>query len=140
MRVVYQLNREDVRKILADKFEVNPTKVSFQGPYEITAEVDMSATETPETLREPEEEPETSEKDVINIPVPASEPTEDTFRFPEGVVVDNELTDDDIKAMIIHKVPVTELCRHYGFSNQAKYRLYKRFEKIRSELASCTQK
>ena len=130
MRVFYELDKDDIRKIIAEKYEISADKIEFQGHGEyVGARIDMSATETPGKNPDPKEE-------VINIPVPDPEPQEETYAFPAHVVADNELTDEHIKDMIEHNVTVAALCRHYGFTQQTKYRLYKRFERVRSELAS----
>lgn len=48
MRVVYEINLEDMRSILAEKYEIDRSKIEFMGHGDLTfARIDASETETP---------------------------------------------------------------------------------------------
>lgn len=151
MRVFYELNIEDMRRLIAEKYDIDSSKIEFQGHGEyVFARVDMSDTETPGKDIE-------SKIEISEIPVPVPEPIEPEFedpapkrkrasfkpsgyKFRTDVVSYDQITDTDIVDMIGSGVTVAEVCSVYGFDQQIKYRLYKRFEKARLELASSTKR
>ena len=117
MKVIYELTKEDIRQVIADKYSVAFDKIEFMGQDEFMyARIDMSETETPgEAVSHELESPIVECDDIL---------TYDRF------------TDDKLAECIAEGMTVVEICRKYNFSDQEKYRLYKRTEKLRSECAS----
>lgn len=117
MRVIYELTREDIREVLANKYEIKADKVEFCGIGEgLFARIDMSATETPELpILEPEKNPE--------------EPEQSTDAY-------DAYNDDMLAADLAAGKTVPGICKKYGFEKKAEYKLYKRAQKLRSEAAS----
>jgi len=159
LRVIYELNREDIRRIICEKYEVSADKVEFCQISDIDCRIDMSATETPgknpeienERTEDERTEDERIEDERTEAAAPVPEPKENKhkapqtkrerykssgYKFRQDVLSDKDLTDSDIIDMVSNEVTVAEVCRHYGFSEQIKYKLYKRFEKARLEGAS----
>ena len=132
MRVVYELECTDIKKILAEKYGVKEEKVDiYNGTF---ARIDMSETETPEEHPKRQintkcdfSEPEPSEDKKANIPVIDGQDPEERF---------NKLTDEQIQAYLESGGTVVQLCKDLGFDTRIKFRLYKRAEKFRSEGAS----
>ena len=84
MRVVYEINLEDMRNILAEKYEIDSSKIEFMGHGDLVfARIDVSETETPITTREymnlfhPKKEAPAPETLTVNVTAPA----EDIKRF-----------------------------------------------------------
>ena len=49
MRVIYEISLEDMRGILAEKYEIDAAKIEFMGHGDLVfARIDVSETETPE--------------------------------------------------------------------------------------------
>lgn len=117
MRVIYELTREDIREVLANKYEIKADKVEFCGIGEgLFARIDMSATETPELpVLEPEKDPE--------------EPEQSTDAY-------DAYNDDMLAADLAAGKTVPGICKKYGFEKKAEYKLYKRAQRLRSEAAS----
>ncbi len=137
MRVIYELNINDIKVAIAEKYEVKTDKVTvgYDAENETMVFVDMSATEIPVPVPEPIE-PE------FEDPAPKHKRASfkpSGYKFRTDVVSYDQITDTDIVDMIGSGVTVAEVCSVYGFDQQIKYRLYKRFEKARLELASCTK-
>lgn len=66
MKVLYELDLNDIIRIVADKYEVNPAKIkkiNKDGLNYLT--VDMSETETPAPEQKEPEKPQTAEADQI---------------------------------------------------------------------------
>ena len=113
MKVLYELDLNDIIRIVADKYEVNPAKIkkiNKDGLNYLT--VDMSETETPkETVPEKKEEAEDDEADRY-------------FEITDGILED----------YIKQGYTIPQICGIYKLTD-SKYsaRLYKRAEKFRSE-------
>lgn len=132
MRVIYELNQEDIRRIVCEKYGVSSDKVEFKQIAAIDCRIDMSTTETPGKDPEPERE-------IVKapIPIPKHEQEESSgYKFRSDVVEYEQITDTDILDMLSNDVSVADVCHHYGFDQKIRYRLYKRFEKARLECAS----
>lgn len=114
MKVLYELDLNDIIRIVADKYEVNPAKIkkiNKDGLNYLT--VDMSETETPkETVPEKKEEAEEDEEEK---------------RY-------EQITDERLQEYIAAERTIPQICKAYGLTD-SKYsaRLYKRAEKFRSE-------
>ena len=113
MKFLYELDLNDIIRIVADKYEVNPAKIkkiNKDGLNYLT--VDMSETETPkETVPEKKEEAEDDEADRY-------------FEITDGILED----------YIKQGYTIPQICGIYKLTD-SKYsaRLYKRAEKFRSE-------
>ena len=139
MRVFYELDKEDIRSMIADKFEINIDKVIFKGQGEyVYAQIDMSTTETPirKEKIDPVVEPDPKEQAPAVFVSRQRKRKPSGYKFNPDITKYEELTNTDIIDMISHNVTVAELCENYGFDQQIKYKLYKRFERARSECAS----
>ena len=147
MKVIYELELDDVKQLIAEKYGVKPEKISF--PYAGTSmywRIDMSDIESWEPVRKPDPEPRKevvkydelpADKYIDDIPTLKYIEPEEPAPAPERVIsTDYDLTDEEIKNFIRDNISVAELCRRYGFDKKAQYRLYKRFEKARLESAS----
>ena len=113
MKVLYELDLNDIIRIVADKYEVNPAKIkkiNKDGLNYLT--VDMSETETPkETVPEKKEEAEDDEEKRYE-----------------------QITDERLQEYIAAGRTIPQICKAYKLTD-SKYsaRLYKRAEKFRSE-------
>ena len=113
MKVLYELDLNDIIRIVADKYEVNPAKIkkiNKDGLNYLT--VDMSETETPkETVPEKKEEAEDDEEKRYE-----------------------QITDEHLQEYIAAERTIPQICKAYKLTD-SKYsaRLYKRAEKFRSE-------
>ena len=143
MKVLYELDLNDIIRIVADKYEVNPAKIkkiSKDGLNYLT--VDMSETETPGKVKF-DNPPISSElmKKVMemdkkwherNKPIEKKEPEptdedvqESSYKF---------ITDEVLEAKIKAGKTIPEICADFSLTD-SKYsaRLYKRAEKFRTE-------
>lgn len=113
MKVLYELDLNDIIRIVADKYEVNLAKIkkiNKDGLNYLT--VDMSETETPkETVPEKQEEAEDEEEKRYE-----------------------QITDERLQEYIAAERTIPQICKAYKLTD-SKYsaRLYKRAEKFRSE-------
>ena len=118
MKVLYELDLNDIIRIVADKYEVNPAKIkkiNKDGLNYLT--VDMSETETPKETVLEKKEPEKEE----------AEDDEEEKRY-------EQITDERLKEYIAAERTIPQICKAYRLTD-SKYaaRLYKRAEKFRSE-------
>ena len=119
MRVIYEISLEDIRGILAEKYDINPEKIEFRGNGDLMfARIDVSETETPgQNLKVGSK----AEEDL---------PNEEKFRY-------NRITDALLEKYIKAGRTIPQICKVYKLTD-SKYsaKLYKRAEKFRSEGAS----
>ena len=138
MRVFYELDKEDIRSMIADKYEVGIDKVIFKGQGEyVHAQIDMSTTEAPSPKEKvaPVIVPDPEDQKAA-VPAPApKEPDAQPGIFPD-IHSYEELTDDHVREMYTQEVSVAALAKHFGWDRKIIYKLYKRFEKIGLEGAS----
>ena len=132
MRVIYEISLEDMRNILAEKYEIDSSKIEFMGHGDLVfARIDVSETETPITTREymdlfhPKKEAPAPEK---KEPEPTDEEQESKYKL---------ITNEMLQALIVGGLTIPQICEKYDLKD-SKYsaRLYKRAEKFRSEGAS----
>lgn len=133
MRVVYEINLEDMRSILAEKFEIDRSKIEFMGHGDLTfARIDVSETETPGQVNFLVE----SEKwEKVKAPEKKEEAENDEAdRY-------GEITDGILEDYIKQGYTIPQICGIYNLTD-SKYsaRLYKRAEKFRSEDARRSNK
>lgn len=113
MKVLYELDLNDIIRIVSEKYGVNPAKikkVNKDGLYYLM--IDMSETETPsETVPEKKEEAEDDEEKRYE-----------------------QITDERLQEYIAAGRTIPQICKAYRLTD-SKYsaRLYKRAEKFRSE-------
>lgn len=158
MRVIYEISLEDMRGILAEKYEIDAAKIEFMGHGDLVfARIDVSETETPITTREymdlfhPKKEAPAPETLTVNVTAPA----EDIKRFidkeaeevkpvryedPDEAAEDRykKITDGLLEDYIKQGYTIPAIAKIHGLEDDSKYsaRLYKRAEKFRSEGAS----
>ena len=132
MKVVYELDINDIKQMIEEKYGVKAEKIAFPTASHLECRIDMSDIESWEPAREePKQLVEEDDIPSLNYIEPEETPA------PEKEVnTDYDLTDEEIKNFIENNISVAELCRRYGFDKKAQYRLYKRFEKARWESAS----
>ena len=157
MKVVYEINLEDMRSILAEKYEIDRSKIEFMGHGDLTfARIDVSETETPITTREymdlfhPKKEAPAPETLTVNVTAPA----EDIKRFIDKEAEEVKpvryedpdeaaearyklITNEMLQALIVGGLTIPQICEKYDLKD-SKYsaRLYKRAEPFRKEGAS----
>jgi hypothetical protein len=115
MKVLYELDLNDIIRIVADKYEVPQEKVKKTNKDGLNyLMIDMSTTETPsETVPEKKEEAEDDEEKRYE-----------------------QITDERLQEYIAAGRTIPQICKAYRLTD-SKYsaRLYKRAEKFRSEEA-----
>lgn len=152
MRVVYEINLEDMRSILAEKYEVDSSKIEFMGHGDLTfARIDVSETETPGRVNflvesEKWEKYPAKSKDVADIPVPdpepaIEEPADIAFFCPTEEDRYKQITDKLLEEYIKAGRTIPQICKAWQLED-SKYsaRLYKRAEQFRSEDARRSNK
>ena len=133
MRVIYEISLEDMRGILADKYEIDAAKIEFMGHGDLVfARIDVSETETPGQVNFLVE----SEKwEKVKAPEKKEEAENDEAdRY-------GEITDGILEDYIKQGYTIPQICGIYKLTD-SKYsaRLYKRAEKFRSEDARRSNK
>ena len=134
MKVLYELDLNDIIRIVADKYEVNPAKIkkiNKDGLNYLT--VDMSETETPAPV---------PFKDYVSpflakkkAPAPEKkEPEKEEAEEDEEEKRYEQITDERLQGYIAAGRTIPQICKAYKLTD-SKYsaRLYKRAEKFRSE-------
>lgn len=119
MKVLYELDLNDIIRIVADKFEVNPAKIkkiNKDGLNYLT--VDMSETETP-TVPEKQE----------------LEPTDDELQELKYKLI----TDEKLISCIENDMTVPDICKEFCLTDK-KYaqRLYKKIGNLKAEMKAPT--
>ena len=113
MKVLYELDLNDIIRIVAEKYEVPQEKVKKTNKDGLNyLMIDMSETETPsETVPEKKEEAEDDEEKRYE-----------------------QITDERLEEYIAAERTIPQICKAYKLTD-SKYsaRLYKRAEKFRSE-------
>ena len=113
MKVLYELDLNDIIRIVSEKYGVPQEKVKKSNKDGLNyLMIDMSETETPaETVPEKKEEAEDDEE----------------ARY-------KQITDELLQEYIAAELTIPQICKAYGLTD-SKYsaRLYKRAEKFRSE-------
>ena len=136
MRVIYEISLEDMRNILADKYEIDAAKIEFMGHGDLVfARIDVSETETPITTREymnlfhPKKEAPAPEK---KEPEPTDEEQESRYK---------RITNEMLQALIVGGLTIPQICEKYDLKD-SKYaaRLYKKAEQFRKEGARLGRK
>lgn len=129
MRVVYELDKEDIRQMIADKYNVALDKIAYTGAHDIgVITVDMSATEKPEPIQEPEE----TEKLPEPEPVKERSYIMDCLGWTE-FMTDHDITDSQLIELVKGNIKIADVCTELSFDKRAKDRLYARVRKLRSE-------
>lgn len=117
MRVIYEISLEDMRGILAEKYEIDAAKIEFMGHGDLVfARIDVSETETPgQTIKE-----EDPRKAVIDINA------ENRYK---------EITDELLKDYIKQGYTIPAIVKIHGLEDDRRFsaRLYKRAEAFRTE-------
>lgn len=146
MKVVYEINLEDMRSILAEKYEIDRSKIEFMGHGDLTfARIDASETETPSALTKEQvkairEKYPAESKDVADIPVPDPEPA---IEEPADTEEDRykQITDKLLEKYIKAGRTIPQICKVWQLEDSRYYaRLYKRAEQFRSEDARRSNK
>ena len=147
MKVLYELDLNDIIRIVAEKYGVPQEKVKKTNKDGLNyLMIDMSETETPETL--------TSEPLTVNVTAPA----EDIKRFidkeaeevkpvryedPDEAAEERykKITDELLQEYIAAERTIPQICKAYKLTD-SKYsaRLYKRAEQFRKEGARLGRK
>ena len=113
MKVLYELDLNDIIRIVSEKYGVPQEKVKKSNKDGLNyLMIDMSETETPaETVPEKKEEAEDDEEERYK-----------------------QITDELLQEYIAAELTIPQICKAYGLTD-SKYsaRLYKRAEKFRSE-------
>ena len=133
MRVIYEISLDDMRNILAEKYEIDAAKIEFMGHGALVfARIDVSETETPGQVNFLVE----SEKwEKVKAPEKKEEAENDEAdRY-------GEITDGILEDYIKQGYTIPQICGIYKLTD-SKYsaRLYKRAEKFRSEDARRSNK
>ena len=127
MRVIYEISLEDMRGILAEKYEIDAAKIEFMGHGDLVfARIDVSETETPEK--------------TVKVEYPKIDMAETIKKVKEAAAEDRykEITDGLLEDYIKQGYTIPAIAKIHGLEDDSKYsaRLYKRAEKFRSEGAS----
>lgn len=146
MRVVYEINLDDMRNILAEKYEIDSSKIEFMGHGDLVfARIDVSNTEIPSALTKEQiraiwENYRQKSTEVTDIPAPDPEPA---IEVPADTEEDRykQITDKLLEEYIKAGRTISQICKAYGLTD-SKYsaRLYKRAEAFRSEDARRSNK
>ena len=156
MRVVYEINLEDMRSILAEKFEIDRSKIEFMGHGDLTfARIDVSDTETPSDLTKEQikailekypikEYGKKRSCDYIPAPDPEpeiEEPADIAFTCPTEEDRYKQITDKLLEEYIKAGRTIPQICKAWQLED-SKYsaRLYKRAEAFKSEDARRSNK
>ena len=119
MKVLYELDLNDIIRIVADKFEVNPAKIkkiNKDGLNYLT--VDMSETETPTVPEKQELEPTDEELQELKYKL---------------------ITDEKLISCIKNDMTVPDICEEFCLTDK-KYaqRLYKKIGNLKAEMKAPT--
>lgn len=119
MKVLYELDLNDIIRIVADKFEVNPAKIkkiNKDGLNYLT--VDMSETETPTVPEKQELEPTDEELQELKYKL---------------------ITDEKLISCIKNDMTVPDICEEFCLKDK-KYaqRLYKKIGNLKAEMKAPT--
>ena len=135
MKVLYELDLNDIIRIVAEKYGVQQEKVKKTNKDGLNyLMIDMSETETPgETV--PEKEPEPAEVIVLK-----EGPKEQEEKVSEEESY-KLITDELLQAYIAAERTIPQICKAYKLTD-SKYsaRLYKRAEQFRKEGARLGRK
>ena len=131
MRVVYEINLEDMRNILAEKYEIDAAKIEFMGHGDLVfARIDVSETETPGP--------------AVKIEYPKIDMAKTIKQVKEAAAEERykEITDGLLEDYIKQGYTIPAIAKIHGLENDSKYsaRLYKRAEQFRSEDARRSNK
>ena len=124
MRVIYEISLEDMRGILAEKYEIDAAKIEFMGHGDLVfARIDVSENETPGP--------------AVKIEYPKIDMAETIKQVKEAAAEDRykEITDGLLEDYIKQGYTIPAIAKIHGLEDDSKYsaRLYKRAEKFRSE-------
>ena len=152
MRVIYEINLEDMRNILAEKYEIDAAKIEFMGHGDLTfARIDVSETETPEEINiikpriTQEEMQKIYDLSMKMLPSKKEEPAPEQ-KEPEPTDEEQEsryklITNEMLQALIVGGLTIPQICEKYDLKD-SKYaaRLYKKAEQFRKEGARLGRK
>lgn len=144
MKVLYELDLNDIIRIVAEKYGVPQEKVKKTNKDGLNyLMIDMSETETPEQepeKKEPEPIPEEKEPEPAEVIVLKEGPKEQEEEVSEEESY-KLITDELLQAYIAAERTIPQICKAYKLTD-SKYsaRLYKRAEKFRSEGARLGRK
>lgn len=119
MRVLYELDTDDIKKIIAEKYGVDTSKVCFLNSLAVDARIDMSTYELAELKHDKTTEP-------------------DEAAGQQDKKTDADISDTELAGYIADDVKISDICKRYGLDKRACNRLYARAKKLRSECASFT--
>lgn len=122
MRVIYEISLDDMRNILAEKYEIDTEKIEFHGTGDyVFARIDVSNTET---------QGQTCKEDPKEALIDLNE--ENRYK---------EITDELLEGYIKAGRTIPQICAVYKLTD-SKYsaRLYKRAEQFRKEGARLGRK
>ena len=153
MRVVYEINLEDMRNILAEKYEIDSSKIEFMGHGDLVfARIDVSETETPGKINiitpriTQEEMQKIYDLSMKMIPSKKEEPAPEQ-KEPEPTDEDiqelkyKQITNEMLQALIVGGLTIPQICEKYDLKDsEYSARLYKRAEQFRKEGARLGRK
>lgn len=121
MKVLYELDLNDIIRIVADKYEVNPAKIkkiNKDGLNYLT--VDMSETETPKETVPEKKEPEPTDEELQEL----------KYKL---------ITDEKLISCIKNDMTVPDICKEFCLTDK-KYaqRLYKKIGNLKAEMKAPT--
>lgn len=143
MRVVYEINLEDMRNILAEKYEIDAAKIEFMGHGDLVfARIDVSETETPGEINIIK--PRITQEEIQKMydlsmkmfhskkeePAPEQKEPEPTDEDIQELKY-KQITDEKLRLAIKNGLKVADICKEYCLTDK-KYaqRLYARIAKF----------
>lgn len=155
MKVVYELDKEDVRKIICEKYEVSDDKVLFPQIQDIFVRIDMTQTENPQISQEKAEAIFFGKAVPAEAEVEQAAADKNTVAELEKVIddedelipylsklnlhkgmTDRDIPDDKLAEILRQGIKISEVGRALSLDKHAKDRLYWRATRLRSEGAS----
>lgn len=135
MQVIHKLYREDIIKILEEKYGITTDKITVARD-KLTE--DIFLVEVPPVIKKTEAVKPVADE-VKYEPAEAKPvikpPMAPMFKAPKKIDYDR-YEDDKLAEDLAAGKTVPGICREYGFSKRAEYKLYKRAQRLRSEAAS----
>jgi len=126
MQIIHKLYREDIIKILEEKYGITTDKITVARD-KLTE--DIFLVEVPPEVKKLEAEKVQKDVRIVHKDeqkVHQNEPDPNYDRYE-----DDKLAED-----LAAGKTVPGICREYGFDKRAEYKLYKRAQRLRSEAAS----
>lgn len=136
MQVIHKLYREDIIKILEEKYGITTDKITVardkltEDIFLVEVPPEIKKNEAAKPVADEVKFESTEAKPVIKPPMAPM-----FTKAPKNIEYDC-YEDDKLAEDLAAGKTVPGICREYGFDKRAEYKLYKRAQRLRSEAAS----